>query len=184
MIPSVTLELDEWYDLRTVSATNRRAENEYKGATGFRLWNWVRGRSNCKPAFLGMLAFAQEMPRYVDPWLDTIASVDKNALSEEEYREYARLVEDIQRKLNNDAPFLGELQNKVQRISPAFGGLSTLIGRWFRSIDYVKAAQVERPLFLSDPPQIRVHLQIELKSKKIVRDDVAFSLLMKPRILY
>jgi len=138
--------------------------------------------------FLGVSTFAQEMPRYVTPWPDTVASGDKNALSEEEYREYAQLLEDIQGKLDHAAR---EFQNKVQSIPPTvqsipstFGDLSTLVGSWLRTIDYVKVAQVDRPLFTSDPPQIRVRLQVELKSKRIVRDDVAFSLPMKPRILY
>ena len=135
--------------------------------------------------FLGVPAFAQDMPGHVNPWFDTVASVDKNALSEEEYREYTHLVEGLQRELDNAVPFLRELQNKVQRISPAASSdLNTLVGNWFRTIDYVKAALVERPLLLSDPPQMRVHLQVELKSKKVVRDDVVFSFSLKPRVLY
>jgi hypothetical protein len=131
--------------------------------------------------FLSVPVFAQGTSRPVSRWLDTSASVDKNALSEEEYREYTSLVEDLQRKLDRAAK---EFQNKVQRIPPTVGDLSTRVGDWFRAIDYVRAVQVERPLFLSEPPQMRVHLQVELKSKKIVRDDVVFSLLMQPRILY
>ena len=134
--------------------------------------------------FLGVPRFAQEMPEHVSRWPDRIASVDKNTLSEEEYREYAHLVEDLQRKLDADTPFLRELQGRVQQLSPPFSDLSTVLESWFRSIDYVKGVQVNRPLFTSDPPQIRAHLQIALESKKIIQDDVAFSLLLKPRILY
>jgi len=132
--------------------------------------------------FLGVPAFAQEISRHVDPWLDTGASVDTNVLSEEEYREYTSLVTDLQKKLDSTAQ---EFQRKIQRKPPIFDkNLSALVGDWFRTIDYVKVAQVERPLFLSDPMQIRVHLQVELKSKRTVRDDVVFTLSMQPRVVY
>lgn len=132
--------------------------------------------------FLSVPAFAQKMPQHVNPRLYTGASVDKNALSEEESREYTSLVNELQRKLDDAAQ---EFQRKVQSRPPTVDrNLSALVGDWFRTIEYVKAAQVERPLFLSDPLQMRVHLQVELKSKKIVRDDVVFSLSLQPRLLY
>jgi hypothetical protein len=126
---------------------------------------------------------SREMSQPVNPPLYTGASVDKNALSEEESREYTSLVNDLQRKLDDAAQ---EFQRKVQSMPPTFvdRNLSAVVGDWFRTIDYVKAAQAERPLFLSDPPQMRVHLQVELKSKRVVRDDVVFSLSLQPRILY
>ncbi len=132
--------------------------------------------------FLGVPAFAQKTPQQANPRVYTGASVDKNALSEEESREYASLVNDLQRKLDDAAQ---EFQRQVQRTPPTLDrNLSALVEDWFHTIDYVKAAQIERPLFLSDPLQMRVHLQVELKSKRIVRDDVVFFLSLQPRILY
>ena len=128
---------------------------------------------------------SREMPQPVNPPLYTGASVDKNTLSEEESREYTSLVDDLQRKLDDAAQ---EFQHKVQSIPPTFAplesDLNAFVRDWVRTVDYVKAALVERPLFLSDPPQMRVHLQVELKSKRVVRDDVVFSLALQPRILY
>src|SRR5262249_16204096 len=77
--------------------------------------------------FLGVPRFGQEMPEDVRRWPDRVASIDKNTLSEEEYREYARLVEDLQRKLDAATPFLREFQGRVQQLSPPFSDLSTMI---------------------------------------------------------
>jgi len=128
---------------------------------------------------------SREMPQPVDPPLYTGPSVDKNTLSAEESREYASLVDELQRKLDDAAQeFQRRVQSRPPRLSTLEGDLSAFVRDWVRTIDYVKAALVERPLFLSDPPQMRVHLQVELKSKRVVRDDVVFSLSLQPRILY
>jgi hypothetical protein len=139
--------------------------------------------------FLGVPAVAQETPQHVNPQLATSASVDKNALSGEESREYTSLVDNLQRQLNDAAQeFQRKLKSerpKLQSTLPTFDrNLSALVEAWLYAIDYVKAAQVEKPLFLSEPPQMRAHLQVELKSKKIVRDDVVFSLPLRPRIFH
>ena len=128
---------------------------------------------------------SREMPQPVNPPPYTGPSVAKNTLSAEESREYASLVDELQRKLDDAAQ---EFQRRVQSMPPTLstldGDLSAFVRDWVRTIDYVKAALVERPLFLSDPPQMRVHLQVELKSKRVVRDDVVFSLSLQPRILH
>jgi hypothetical protein len=114
-----------------------------------------------------------DVPAAAQETLQQAEAVEKNELSPEEYREYVTRVEDLRAKFQNE-----------YRLLQAFGNPHAMIRRWFRAVDYVKDAQVERPLFTSDPPQVRVHLQVELTSKKIVRDDVAFYVPLKPQIFY
>ncbi len=98
--------------------------------------------------------------------------MDKSELSEEERLEYLSLVEDLRVKFHNE----------YQSVPHAFGDPNETVQSWFRTIDYVKDARVERPLFITDPPQIRAHLEVELTNKKIVRDEMAFYLPIKPQI--
>lgn len=120
---------------------------------------------------MGIPTFAQELPQHPEV---VQSPVNKNALSEKEHLEYLSLVGDIQEKLWNDYQFFPH----------TFGDPGTIIRSWFHTIGYVKGAQVETPLLISDPPQVRVHLQVELTSKKRVRDEVSFYLPLKPQILY
>jgi hypothetical protein len=100
----------------------------------------------------------QQTPGYADV-------LQLQQLSPEEYQEYTARVEEVRSRLQNEYQFL-----------QAFGHQSLMLQRWLRTIDYVKGAQVAAPLFTSDPPQVRVRLQIELTSKTIVRDEVALYL--------
>jgi hypothetical protein len=115
---------------------------------------------------------AQEMSEQAEA-LPPQRYVEKNELSPEEYREYVTRVEDLRAKFQDE-----------YRLLQAFGNPQVMIQRWFRTVDYVKDARVEMPLFTSDPPQVGVHLQVELTGKKIVQDEVRFYLPITPQLLF
>jgi hypothetical protein len=135
------------------STTPRRAD---------RVVRFTKGLTFC--VFLLFSAAVQQTPGYADV-------LQPQQLSPEEYQEYTARVEEVRSRLQNEYRFL-----------QAFGHQSPMLQRWLRTIDYVKGAQVAAPLFTSDPPQVRVRLQIELTSKTIVRDEVAFYLPIAPQI--
>ena len=133
--------------------------------------------------FFGSMALAQEVPQQQSQSYAGVLSHPRS-LSKEEYQEYVDLVSDLQHQLNRDAQSLMQSPMGYQWLSPDCVHLSVRISGWLRTIKYVKGANVGLPLFLSDPPQIRTQLQIQLKNDKIVVDDVALAFPVRPSLLY
>ena len=134
--------------------------------------------------FFGSVALAEEVPQQQQSQSYAGVSSDPQSLSKEEYQEYVDLVSDLQYQLNWDAQSLMQSPMGYQWLSPDRVHLSVRIRGWLRTIKYVKDANVELPLFLSNPPQIRTQLQIQLKNNKVVVDDVALAFPVRPSLLY
>lgn len=111
------------------------------------------------------------------------APSDPQALSTAEHQEYIALVSDLQDQLNRNAQFLVQSSTGYQWLSDRMH-LSVRIGGWLRTVEYVKGATVNLPLFLSHPPRIQTQLQIQLKNGKVVVDDVALTFPMRPSLQY
>jgi hypothetical protein len=71
-----------------------------------------------------------------------------------------------------------------QWLSPDRVHLNVRIEEWLQTIQYVKGATVNLPLFLSSPPQIQTQLQIQLKNNKVVMDDVVLAFPVRPSLHY
>lgn len=134
--------------------------------------------------FFGSVALAEEAPQQKHSQSYVGVPSDPQSLSKEEYQEYADLVSDLQRRLNRDADSLVQAPLGYQWLSPDQVHLNVRVGGWLRTIEYVKGATVERALFLSDPPQIRTQLQIQLKNNKVVMDDIVLAFPVRPSLQY
>ena len=109
---------------------------------------------------------------------------DPQSLSKEEYQEYMDLVSDLQHQLNQNAQSLVQSPMGYQWLSPDRVHLNVRIEEWLQTIQYVKGATVNLPLFLSNPPQIQTQLQIQLKNDKVVVDDVILAFPVSPSLQY
>ena len=129
------------------------------------------------------VAFAEEIPQRHSQRYAGMPS-DPQSLSKEEYQEYVDLVSDLQHQLNRNAQSLVQSPMGYQWLSPDRVHLNLRIEDWLHTIQYVKGATVNLPLFLSDPPQIQTQLQIQLKNDKVVVDDVILAFPVRPSLHY
>ena len=134
--------------------------------------------------FFGSVALAEGVPQQQQSQSYAGVPNDPRSLSKEEYQEYVDLVSDLQHQLNRDAQSLMQSPMGYQWLSPDGVHLSARLRGWLRTIEYVKSAEVELPLFLSHPPQIRTQLQIQLKNNKVVVDDVTLAFPVRPSLVY
>jgi len=133
--------------------------------------------------FFGAVVLAEEVPQQQSQsYVGT--PCDPQSLSKAEYQEYVGLVSDLQHQLNREAQSLLQSPMGYQWLSPDRIHLSARIRGWLRTVKYVKKANVELPLYLSNPPQIRTQLQIQLKNNKVVMDEIALAFPVKPSLLY
>jgi hypothetical protein len=133
--------------------------------------------------FFMSVAFAEEVPQQQSRPYAGVPS-DPQSLSKEEYQEYMDLVSDLQHQLNRNAQSLAQSSMGYQWLSPDRVHLNARIEEWLQTIQYVKGATVNLPLFLSSPPQIQTQLQIQLKNDKVVVDDVVLAFPVRPSLHY
>ena len=143
----------------------------------------IAGRFVAVVLFFTSVAFAEEVPQQQSRPYAGVPS-DPQSLSKEEYQEYVDLVSDLQHQLNRNAQSLVQSPMGYQWLSPDRVHLNLRIEDWLHTIQYVKGATVNLPLFLSDPPQIQTQLQIQLKNDKVVVDDVILAFPVRPSLHY
>ncbi len=111
---------------------------------------------------------------------------DTPSLSADEQRECETLLQSIQQQLNAEAASLLAFRSAYawRAANAKEAALSELLGRWLRTIRYVEDATVQPPLYTTNPPQFRAHLQIELRSRKKVYREVMLTFPLQADLSY